>query len=146
MMQTYHNATIDGEPVALDVVRVDDLHWGHREVNDRSVLSVSLSEEDLRRIGRAAVALRDEMLAEDPEYFDDDSEPVPSSEEIFVEHPEELRRYLGNSLVWSRRMAMALFDVLVPRPSDPEFYFVSLRAVRPGDRSAVLELGGARVS
>lgn len=137
---------VDGEPMAVEGISLHDLIWDHRTIPGISTLEITLDENDLRQIGGVIMKLYREILAEDPEYFGEDmkGEPFPTSEDIFIEHPEELYRYMRRSNVWSRDTVIAILDHIGSRPDvRPTFLISSLREVRPGDRSVVLIFGSS---
>lgn len=145
-MSMNRTAVLNGEPIPANGIRLDDLGWDHRREHGDASLSVNLDEDDLRYVGRRVMEHLREILDEDPEYFDDEGaegDPVPTSEEIFIEHPEELYRYLAQSIVWSRDTVIAILDRIAPeRKSGPILcLLVELREVRAGERSAELVFG-----
>ena len=139
-------AEIDGKHIGLEEIELDDLGWDHCDVRGNLTLTLELLDDDLLDIGRSIFELAEEFREEDPGYFHDedmDNVPVPESDQLFLEKPTVLEKYLEYSSFWNRFTILALFDRVdtLRNSKSPNYWIQNFQGLKIGNYGVTLKLG-----
>ena len=110
-------AYLDRKKVPLEEVALDPVRWEDPKARGEAILYVELEEGDLRAIGESLYASYRAFLADDPAYFESEmmeDVPRPKNENLFVERPLSLKRYLKHGSFWRNTTIRAIAHRMDP--------------------------------